>query len=104
MEGGIWYAAIVDKEQNVIAVPMSSNYSENAEKCHGDTYPCAVCGKPCPNPKWMLHLHYGGGVAILDEEFEQAEIECYGGDLGGYPIGVICLRQHPELKPYAHKQ
>lgn len=85
----------------MIDIPVSDRYMDNAGKPM-QHYPCVICGREVkPGPKTAyVHLHYGGGVAILPEEEEQANRECPGGNLGAYPVGADCLRKHPELKPY----
>ena len=85
----------------MIEVPYHPKHTENAERC-GAAYPCVICGKAVttPNP-WMVHLHGGGGYIVTEEEagtMPEAE------DLGLYPIGAECLRQHPEVKPYAARR
>ena len=84
----------------------SPNYSKNLAYVKG-AYPCVVCGKPVPNPRYMVHLHGGGGVLVTEEELPallQSGELTENADLYFYPIGQDCLRQHPELKPYARKQ
>lgn len=86
-----------------LQIPTNENYSSNQDKfpCKGNTYPCVVCGKPCPNPKFMLWVHCGGDTAVTIEEGERLNAAGEeGSDLGSQPIGVDCLRKHPELKPY----
>ena len=78
----------------MITIPRNDNYIS----VHlGETYPCAICGKPCPDPKYMLHEHDGGGIAVTEEEAAKLD---ESGDLGMQPIGVSCFKKHPELKPY----
>lgn len=84
----------------MIHIPMSPDYSKNAKKVKGDTYPCVVCGKPCPRPQYMLHL-WDGTHAVLEEETATLNPMA---DLGMYPVGSDCLRKNPELKPYAVRQ
>lgn len=89
-----------------IRYTRSPDYDKNQERfpCKGSTYPCIICGKPCPNPKYMVWEHCGGGVLVTEEEGNRLNEEGRGGeDLGGQPIGVDCLRKNPDLKPYAGK-
>ena len=87
----------------MINVPTSDHYSIKSHGRHpNDSIPCYVCAKPIREDriKYMLHIHCGGGVAVT--EAEAATLD-EAGDLGCHPIGVDCLRRHPELKPYAIK-
>lgn len=38
-------------------------------------YPCVVCGKEVPKPKYFVKTKYSGY----------------------YPIGVACMKKHPEM-------
>jgi hypothetical protein len=71
----------------------------------GSSYPCVVCGVHVRSPKWELHMISGGGVALhpADEALFAADEAASGGDMGFYPIGADCLRQHPELRPFVLK-
>lgn len=77
------------------------DYDKNQEKMMRD-YPCVICGREVKSgPRTRLvRLHYGGQMVVLPDEFEQAERDCPGGDLGAYPIGPDCLKKHPDMKPY----
>lgn len=80
------------------------NYHKNTEKLKGTEQPCLLCGKPCPNPKYMVHLHCGGDTAVTEEEAEALNANGNeGSDLGMYPIGNDCLKKHPEFNPYIQK-
>ena len=74
---------------------------EARRRRHGDAYTCIVCGLPMPQPKFMCHVIDGGGTALHVDDEEAYRPD--GGDLAFLPLGTDCLRQHPELKPYAHK-
>lgn len=90
----------------MIKVPQDSNYWKNESKfpCKGPTYPCVICGRPCPKPKFMVWLHMGGTHLVTVEEGEKLRASGKDeGDVGGHPIGSDCLKKHPELKPYAWK-
>lgn len=80
----------------MIPIPVHPNYFMNRER-HGDAYPCVVCGRKCHNPRWGVRVVSGGGYIGTDEDANADP----GGDLGIYPIGGDCLREHPEIKPYA---
>ena len=79
-----------------IKIPRSPHYREDL----GEGYPCVVCGKHIPEPKYMVHLVEGGSHALHPdfEPYDRPEA-----DLGWYPLGADCLRQHPELRPYVYK-
>lgn len=66
----------------------------------GEAYPCIICGKAVTSkhPKY-LRVVEGGSYAVLPEF--QGDYDGDPGDLGFYPIGSECLRNHPELRPYA---
>jgi hypothetical protein len=80
----------------MIDIPRHENFSKNADKC-GDAMPCVVCGKPCPTSPFSVHVHGGGSDLVTEEEAKNLDD---AGDLGWYPIGRNCLKQHPELKEY----
>ena len=80
----------------MIPLPRSPHYTSSAYIADCEM-PCAVCGKAVRNPKHWLRLVNGGsdvGTAAEGDANPSA-------DLGYYPVGANCLRQHPELKPYA---
>ena len=80
---------------------ISPRYHKNVEKLTGSSYPCILCGSPCPNPKYYVWEHCGGGVVVTPEEGGRLNANGESGaDLGMQPIGDDCLRKHPELKPY----
>ncbi len=68
-----------------------------------DQSPCIVCGRGVNNtpPPWMIHVCNGGGWAHMDDD-DHGELGL-SGCLGMYAIGAACLRNHPELKPYAKR-
>jgi len=86
----------------MLKVPNSPDYDKNRYYGIPDS-PCVVCGRPCPNPRFMLH-YWDGGYAVTEQEAQALDRDDPGGDLGMYPIGSDCLRKHPELKPYVHDQ
>jgi hypothetical protein len=71
-------------------IPDTSPRWEDNNARGGPGDPCIMCGKHIAKPKFMVHVGHGGNYA-LDP----------AGDLGGFPIGVDCLRKNPTLKPYA---
>jgi len=55
--------------------------------------------------RYLVNLHGGGTVLVTDEEqVEWNDAGRSAEDLSGYPLGSDCLRNYPELKPYAYKQ
>jgi hypothetical protein len=66
-----------------------------------ETAPCIICGRPCKDPKYMIHEHEGGGTAVAEEEAAKLD---GAGDMGLQPIGADCLDEHPELRPYVQVQ
>lgn len=81
----------------MIEIPVHPKYSENSERCTGDDSPCVVCGKPVKRWRKMVRVVNGGNYIGTDAD---AAIDPMA-DLGYHPIGVDCLRQHPDIKPYA---
>lgn len=84
--------------KEMIEIPRHESFSKNTEKIKGDAMPCVVCGKPCPTSPFSVHVHGGGSDLVTEEEAKSLND---AGDLGWYPIGRNCLKQHPELKEYA---
>ena len=78
-----------------IEIPRHQNYSKN-EARGGDGYPCVVCGKYIAKPTFMVHVGLGGSHLLDHDDNSEPN-----SDLGGYPIGSDCLRNHPELHAYA---
>jgi len=94
-----------------MTLPTSPHYFKNLERFgNGDDPPCAICGKGVKrgNEAGMVHIHGGGGVIVTEEEARERNArDGDGGDLGGFPVGRECLRNHPEIAPYvvrAHKE
>lgn len=87
----------------MITIHRHPDYSKNFDRPSKDpdVYRCVICGRPCPEPKYMLHEHNGGGDAVTEQE---AAILDEAGDMGMQPIGADCLNKHPELKPYVQEQ
>lgn len=83
----------------MIAIPYHARYHENRDRC-GAATPCIVCGKAVTRPRWMVHVHCGGSHVVTEEEAVTLNTAA---DLGWYPLGRDCHRQHPELHPYAYK-
>lgn len=87
----------------MIEIPCNRDFNEQFDRSqkNGRYQPCVVCGRICTNPRFMVHVH--GGFSVLVREDEVSGLQ-EGADMGMYPIGSNCLRQHPELKPYVQKQ
>lgn len=83
----------------MIRIPFGPRYAENRDR-RGDATPCIVCGKAVTNPRFMVHVHNGGGHVVTEEE---AATLSEAADLGWYPLGRDCWRKHPELQPYAYR-
>lgn len=64
--------------------------------------PCYICGRIIDQrkPHTLVHFGFGGWHAVTEEENATNE----AGDLGFWPVGSECLRQQPELRPYAVKR
>ena len=82
--------------------PFSRNYSRNEQTVTTGFTPCAVCGKPIRDGAWpyAVHIHNGGDVIVTEAEAKTLDPAA---DLGGYPLGRDCLRNHPELLPYVQE-
>lgn len=91
----------------MIPVPATPSRGDEQDRCPADVTPCIVCGKPCRNPQWMLHL-YQGYYAISTEEAELMQTNdprnFESSDSGMHPIGSGCLRKHPKLRLYVVRQ
>ncbi len=86
---------------------VSENYHANAQRCKGNQVPCCVCGKPTNGNTKFLHVVSGGLTALHPSEEERYTTNQYdanlldSGDCGLQPVGSDCLRNNPQLKPYA---
>jgi hypothetical protein len=86
---------------HMIEIKHNSDYHEQQSRYRYRGFlPCIVCGKEVTKPKYWLHVWYGTS-AVLPSEIDGLEP---GGDTGFYPIGTNCVRSHPELKEYVHKE
>lgn len=66
-----------------------------------DAYPCVVCGKAVTSARRKMVRMWWGTVLVTEAESGTLDA---GGDMGYYPIGSECLRNHPELKPYVQSE
>jgi hypothetical protein len=68
--------------------------SEYGKRPHG-IFPCAICGRHINEAKgkyaW-IHMNTSNEVIPMDAEISPSE------DMGCFPVGLDCLRGHPELK------
>jgi hypothetical protein len=72
------------------------NFDKNYEKTLAtDLVACIFCGKGVKQDNWV-HVHEGWGV-VVDESYEGDP----SADMGFYKIGPDCLKQHPEIAPFA---
>lgn len=82
----------------MIKIPHTPDHVANSQRVHG-AEPCVVCGRGIKDPtraKW-LHMNTDG-YAISKSEAASIGPDH---DQGSFPIGPDCLRNHPELTPYA---
>ena len=84
-------------KDTMIKIPNNPNYSKNQERIKGDFYPCLVCGKAVTTANPKMARMWNGDTLVTDEEALDMNSS---GDMGYYPIGSECLRNHPELKRY----
>jgi len=70
----------------------------NQRAVKGDAYPCVICGRPVTTAtRWLVRLDTSNTIHSVDDCTLGAK------DMGCYPIGADCLRQHPEIKPLARR-
>lgn len=87
----------------MIDYKKNPDWHQQADRC-GDRTPCIICGRPVTRPRYWLHEHEGGGTIVTQEEAATLDArdraQGVSSDMGCWPIGSDCLRQHPELRPY----
>jgi len=87
----------------MILLPRSTSHSSKRFRrqhiVSGVAWPCAVCDTPVPSPKFIVRIVNGGSHIGTDAEGDANP----AADLGYHPIGLDCLRRHPEIKPFAVK-
>jgi hypothetical protein len=80
--------------------PLSPKYHKNIERTNayaaGKT-PCAICGCAIDDTKADMAVHLVEGGLHLGKEGDEFDA---AGDVGWYPIGPDCYRQHPEIHDY----
>ncbi len=60
--------------------------------------PCVVCGKAIEHPTYEVECVDGStSWCVIPGTADVSD----AGYMGYHPVGVGCLRKHPELKPYA---
>lgn len=80
--------------------PNSDHHAQEQRiRDYHDT-PCIICGKGVKEP-WSNTVHVFWGFTVVTEQ-EAAELDS-SGDLGLWPIGNDCLRNHSEILPYVTK-
>lgn len=74
------------------------NFSSNQDRVHGEDRFCLYCGRPVrkTTPVYWLHEIDGGGTLIRYETPYYND----GADMGAWPIGNDCLKNHPEFQPF----
>jgi len=80
----------------MIAIPFHPNFSSNLEKVKHNELPCVVCGKSIATPRKWVRVVNGGCWIGTNQEGESEP----AGDMGFFPIGADCLRNHPEIKEH----
>ena len=105
-DGEDWTCHLQDevRSNEMIDIPRHPDYSKNFNRPYRedpDVCRCCICGRPCPEPRYMLNEHCGGGVAVTEQEAASLN---EAADLGMQAIGADCLKKHPELKPYVDEQ
>lgn len=65
-------------------------YGENAARCRGDQWPCAICGRATVNAaEWATRRGRRRGLGGDESSDEEAD-----GFMGQYPIGADCARRY----------
>ena len=79
---------------NAFKIPRSADYKTDAK---GSGYPCVVCGRPVEHPIYEVECVDGGSDLCVTPGTAN---ESDPGYMGYYPVGVKCLKKHPELAPF----
>ena len=85
----------------MITIPRHPKFLEWSEQSYSDTtFPCVICGKPIKNDKvrYRVCVDNGGEKLLTPQEAKEhpERVE----QLGMWPIGSGCSKDHPELKEY----
>ncbi len=85
----------------MLKIPRHPMYDEWSTHSYGvDCFPCVICGKAIKNTKVKHRIHMANdGENLLSIEEAEKDKEAWN-EMGQWPIGTDCLRQHPELKEY----
>lgn len=83
-------------DQN-LPMPFSGDRFEHNNGHSAPYTPCVLCGRGVRRPAGWLHVIDGGARYALPDVTTVDE----GSDMGEWPIGPDCLRQHPALRPFA---
>lgn len=80
--------------RRALGVRFDDGSGRNTKRRRGqpDAYPCAFCGKACPNPARLVRCSDGTIDVVATDEYADRP-ENRSGDMGGYPIGLGCLRK-----------
>lgn len=81
----------------MIKIISNPDYHKHAAKARKNYNPCIICGRPAGLTAKFVRVHGGGAIVVT--EAEAAELSP-GADMGMQPIGLKCLKLHPEIEPY----
>lgn len=73
------------------------NFRKNSDRCKGDEYPCAYCGKPIKDKAKALWVEICCDQFVLLIEGEKVNHDRHGNYMGGYPLGPECARAFKKL-------
>lgn len=88
----------------MLVIPRHPRFDEWSENAYGEnTFPCVICGKPIRDTKVKYRVYMdNGGLHLLSREEAKLHPEKYE-ELGMWPLGPDCYRQHPELLDYIER-
>ena len=98
----LWYAVGEDEGYNrrywnkPVPLVRDDNYYENSKRA-GLYSPCAICGRPIKDTGNALWIR----LNVYDQVVQASAMIDPAEDMGAYPIGRDCYRNHPELKSLA---
>lgn len=81
----------------MLKITSNADYAKHARKARGEYNPCIICGRPAGATAKFVRVHNGGSVVVT--EAEAAQLNPFG-DMGMQPIGLKCLKLHPEIEAY----
>lgn len=97
-----YYARTEDKHYDTrywrksVMLVRNADYSKNASRA-GIYTPCAICGRPIKDTGNALWIR----LNVYDQVVQASAMIDPAEDMGAYPIGRDCYRNHPELKSLA---